>query len=77
VKTLLEGQNDLIAAGRQVADATFRFAMNRVEAQQDFFARLPCAKSINDLSDLQTVFWGRTAADYAGEMRAVSRSLQS
>ncbi len=77
INTLIDSQNDLIAAGRQAAEATFRFAMNRLEAQQDFFARLPGATSMNDLSDLQTAFWGKATADYAGEMEAVSQSLRS
>lgn len=77
MNTLIDSQNDMIAVGRQAAEATFRFAMNRAEAQRDFFARLPGAKSMNDLSDLQTAFWGKATADYAGEMEVVSRSLRS
>lgn len=76
MQSLLESQRDVLTAGQHLVEETFSFAMKRLDAQRDFFAALTDAKDPDALTRLHTEFWNRASADYAGEFKSVTQSVQ-
>ncbi|MBN8943794.1 MAG: phasin family protein [Rhizobiales bacterium] len=76
MQSLLESQHDVLTASQQLVEETFNFAMKRLDAQREFFAALTQAKDPDALTRLHTEFWNRASADYAGEFKSVTQSVQ-
>ncbi|MGL4289662.1 MAG: phasin family protein [Phreatobacter sp.] len=76
MQSLLESQRDVLTASQRLVEETFNFAMKRLDAQRAFFAALTEAKDPDALTRLHSEFWNRASADYAGEFKSVTQSVQ-